>query len=61
MKIKVKGKLPLHVKDLGVRHGQEYDAFPAVNTRLDAVSFTIEKDDELVVCTLLPKNYQKIG
>lgn len=51
----------MHVKDLGVRHGQEYDAFPAVNTRLDAISFTLEKDDELVVCTLLPKNYQKIG
>jgi len=61
MKIRVKGKLPQHVKDLGVRAGQEYNAFPAVNTRLDAISFTIEKDDELVVCTLLPTNYQKIG
>ncbi len=61
MKIKVKGKLPPHVKDLGVKAGQEYDAFTPVNTRLDAISFTVEKDDELVIWTLLPHNYQKIG
>ncbi len=61
MKIKVKGKLPSHVKDLGVKPGQTYDAFSAVGTRLDAVSFTLEKDGELIICTLLPLNYEKIG
>lgn len=61
MKIKVKGILKQHIKDLGVRTGQTYDAFPAINTRLDAIQFIVEKDGEMLVCTLLPHNYKKIG
>jgi hypothetical protein len=60
MKIKVKGELPQHIKDLGVRPGQEYDAFEEPGTRLDAVSFMVDKDDEMVKCTLLPKYFKKL-
>lgn len=60
MKIKVKGELKDHVKDLGVKVGQTYDAFPAINTRLDAVQFIVVKGGESLVCTLLPENYTKL-
>ena len=61
MKIKVKGSLPDHVTDLGVRTGQEYDAEPAIGTRLDAVMIKVPGVDcDFKWCTLLPKNYQKL-
>ena len=60
MKIKLKGHLPTHLLDLGLRPGNKFDAEPALNTRLDAVKFIIIVDDEQYVCTVLPKNYEKI-
>lgn len=61
MKVKIRGKLPDHVKDMGVRNGQIYDAEPCPNTRLEAVRFLIfDEDYEPVWCTVLPANYVKL-
>ncbi len=60
MKIKVKGPLPTHIKSLGVKPGQIYEAEPAAGTRLDAVLIRIPGDEgEIQYCTLLPKNFDK--
>lgn len=61
MKVKIKGKLPEHVKDMGVRHGQVYDAEPCPSTRLDAVRFIVIDDDGTPEwCTVLPNNYTRL-
>jgi len=61
MKIKIKGPLPDHVADLGVKPGQKYDAEPSPNTRLDAVRIkVIRESGSFEWCTLLPKKYERI-
>lgn len=61
MKVKIKGKLPDHVKDMGVKQGQVYDAEPCPNTRLEAVRFiVIDQEGEPEWCTVLPSNYVKL-
>lgn len=51
-------RLPEHVRDMGVRPGQKYDAMPAMGTRLKALSFQVMKDGHFEWCTVMPKNYR---
>jgi len=60
MKIQIKGNLPDHVKDLGVKWGDVFDAEEVPGTRLDAVRFIVFVDDGQQFCTVLPDNYIKI-
>ncbi len=61
MKIKIKGPLPDHVADMGVKPGQKYDAEPSPNTRLDAVRIKVlQESGSFLWCTILPRNYEKI-
>ncbi len=60
MKIKIKGNLPEHVRDMGVRAGQEYDAHVAPDTNLDARRFIVVVDGQQQYCTVFPKNYTEI-
>lgn len=60
MRIKLVGALPRELKDLGLKPGDEFDAFEAVNTRLNAVQVRISKDEEIQIATVYPENYKKI-
>lgn len=60
MKIELIGDLPDHLRDIGLKRGDRFEAEPAINTRLDAVRFMVEIDDALYQVTVLPKNYKKI-
>lgn len=52
--------LPEHVRDMGVKVGEEYDAEPVPGSRLDAVRFKVIVDDDPEYCMVMPKNYKKI-
>lgn len=60
MRIKLVGALPRELKDMGFEPGNQFDAAPAVNTRLNAVQVRIQKDGEIQVATIYPENYKKI-
>ena len=62
MKIKITNgvNLPSHVRDMGVREGDVFDAQEVPNTRLDAVRFMVFLDDELQWCTVMGKNYKPV-
>lgn len=60
MKIKLVGALPERLRDLGIKPGDRFDAEPAPNTRLGAVRFNVEKDDEFHICTVWPENFVKL-
>jgi len=57
MKIKLVGALPRELKDLGVKSGQTYDAFPAQKTNTRAVQFYIWRNEEQCICTVWPENF----
>jgi hypothetical protein len=57
MRIRIKGKLPDHIKDMGVRANQRYDAEYAPGTRLDAVRIQVPVEDHYENCTLLEDYY----
>jgi len=63
MKIRIKKgpKLPDHVSDMGVKPGQEYNAWPDYQTRLGAVNFEVLVDDHYERCTVLPEYFEVIG
>jgi hypothetical protein len=60
MIIRIKGKLPDHIWDMGVRPGQRYDAHVAPDTNLDARRFIVVVDGQQQYCTVFPKNYDEI-
>lgn len=60
MIIKIKGELPDHIRDLGVRPGQRYDAHVAPDTNLNARRFIVLVDGRPQYCTVLPKNYDEL-
>lgn len=60
MRIRIKGKLPDHVKDMGVKVNQRYHAEDVPWTRLDAKRFIVTVEGEPQWCTVLPKNYAVI-
>lgn len=60
MKIELVGTLPDHLKDIGLKKGDRFEAEQATNTRLDAVRFMVEVENSVYCVTVLPKNYRKI-
>lgn len=60
MRIRIIGKLPDHVKDMGVKVNQVYDAHEAPDTTLDARRFRVVKDGQEQYCTVLPANYKEV-
>jgi hypothetical protein len=60
MTIKLEGALPRELKDLGLKPGDLFDAFPAENTNTRAVRFFIRRDDENCICTIWPENFSVI-
>lgn len=60
MKIKLTGALPTRLKDLNLKPGDKFDAEPAPNTKLGAVQFNVEVDDEFHIVTVYPENFIKL-
>ena len=60
MRIELVGALPRELKDLGFEPGNQFDASPAENTRLNAVKVRIQKDGEPCIATVYPENYKKL-
>jgi len=46
---------------MGVKPGQEYNAWPDYQTRLGAVNFEVLVDDHYERCTVLPEYFEVIG
>jgi len=59
MKIKLVGALPRELKDLDLKPGQTFDAFPAEKTSTRAVQFYIWRDGKYT-CTVWPENFIEV-
>lgn len=60
MEIKLVGALPTRLKDLNLKPGDKFNAQPSENSKLGAVQFQVEIDDEFHICTVWPQNYVKL-
>lgn len=54
------GALPRELRDMGVKSGQTFDAFPAQKTNTRAVQFYIWHNEEQCICTVWPENFNII-
>jgi hypothetical protein len=60
MKIKLVGALPPELRDLGLKPGNMFDAYPAPGMEISAVNIRLVKDGEIQVATVFARNYLKI-
>ena len=59
MKIKLVGALPRELKDVGLKPGDEFNAFPAEKTNTRAVQFFIWREGNYK-CTVWPENFIEV-
>ena len=61
MKIKLVGALPTQLKDLGLKAGDLFEAYPSTSsTYANAVEIKVMKDGEPCVATVYSENYKKL-
>jgi hypothetical protein len=60
MRIKLVGALSRDLKDLKLKPGDKFEAYPAENTNLAAVQVKLMVDGSPTIATIYPENFVKI-